>query len=125
MAVHVHNISVVVMVNNFEPSWFLHATAKEMHLDGSILHNTKSLVVTASLNDAEVNDAKAETLAQIFIVMISFSDENASPLSCNQIVWKRSTANQTMPNRIELWHCIGRCVAGERDTVFGENPIEY
>lgn len=57
MAVHVHNISVVVMVNNFEPSWFLHATAKEMHLDGSILHNTKSLVVTASLNDAEVNTA--------------------------------------------------------------------
>lgn len=53
MAVHIHNISLVVMVNNFEPSWFLHATAKEMHLDGSILHNTKSLVVTASLNDAQ------------------------------------------------------------------------
>lgn len=56
MAVHVHDISLVVMVNNFEPNWFLHATAKEMHLDGSILHNTKSLVVTASLNDAQVKN---------------------------------------------------------------------
>lgn len=41
------------MNSNFEPNWFLHATAKELHLDGSIVHNAKSLIVTAALNDAQ------------------------------------------------------------------------
>lgn len=54
MAVHVHDISLVVMNKSIEPSWFVHATAKELHLDGSILQNAKSLIVTASLNDAKV-----------------------------------------------------------------------
>lgn len=54
MAVHIHNISLVLMNNNFEPNWLLHATATELHLDGSIVHNTKSLIVTAALNDAQV-----------------------------------------------------------------------
>lgn len=58
MAVHVHNISLVLMNNNFEPNWLLHATAAELHLDGSIVHNTKSLIVTAALNDAQVGDLK-------------------------------------------------------------------
>ncbi|XP_037044573.1 protein KIAA0100 isoform X2 [Bradysia coprophila] len=53
MAVHIHNISLVLMNNNFEPNWLLHATATELHLDGSIVHNTKSLIVTAALNDAQ------------------------------------------------------------------------
>lgn len=54
MAVHIHNISLVLMNNNFEPNWLLHATASELHLDGSIVHNAKSLIVTAALNDAQV-----------------------------------------------------------------------
>lgn len=54
MAVHIHNISVVLMSNDFEPGWLLHATLKELHLDGSIVHNSKTLLVTAALNDAEV-----------------------------------------------------------------------
>lgn len=53
IAVHVHNISVVLMNNSLEPNWFVHATVKELHLDGSIMLNTKSLIVTAALNDAE------------------------------------------------------------------------
>jgi len=54
MAVHVHNISVVLMNNKFEPGWLLHATASELHLDGSIVHNAKTLIVTAALSDAQV-----------------------------------------------------------------------
>lgn len=54
MAVQVHNISLVIMNNDFEPNWFLHATAGEFRLDGSILHNAKTLIVTAALNDAQV-----------------------------------------------------------------------
>ncbi|XP_055909617.1 protein hobbit [Eupeodes corollae] len=53
MAVHVNNISVVLMNNDFEPGWFLHATAKELHLDGSIVHNEKTLLVNAILNEAQ------------------------------------------------------------------------
>lgn len=53
VAIHVHNISVVLMNNSLEPNWFVHATVKELHLDGSIVLNTKSLIVTAALNDAE------------------------------------------------------------------------
>lgn len=54
IAVHVHHISVVLVNRSREPSWFLHATVAEMHLDGSIVQNAKSLIVTAALNDAEV-----------------------------------------------------------------------
>lgn len=55
MSIHVSNISVVLMNNNFDPSWFLHATAGELHLDGSTLNNARTLIVTASLNDAHVS----------------------------------------------------------------------
>lgn len=54
MAVHINNISIVLMSNDFEPGWLLHATVKELHLDGSIVHNAKTLLVTAALNDAHV-----------------------------------------------------------------------
>lgn len=54
IAVHVHNISIVLMNRSKEPSWFLHASVKEVHLDGSIVQNAKSLIVTAALNEAEV-----------------------------------------------------------------------
>lgn len=54
IAVHVHHISVVLVNRSREPSWFLHATVAEIHLDGSIVQNAKSLIVTAALNEAEV-----------------------------------------------------------------------
>lgn len=42
------------MNNTFNPSWFLHATAGDLHLDGSTLHSLKTLIVTAALSDARV-----------------------------------------------------------------------
>ncbi|XP_041768219.1 protein KIAA0100 isoform X1 [Anopheles merus] len=53
MAVHIHNVSVALLNSAQEPGWLLHATAKELHLDGSLVHSTKSLLVSASLSDAQ------------------------------------------------------------------------
>lgn len=53
MAVHVNNISVVLMNNDFDPGWFIHATAKELHLDGSIVQNARVLLVNAALSEAQ------------------------------------------------------------------------
>ncbi|EDV96361.1 GH15243 [Drosophila grimshawi] len=53
MAVHVNNISVVLMNNDFDPGWFIHATAKELHLDGSIVQNARVLLVNAALLEAQ------------------------------------------------------------------------
>lgn len=54
MAVHVYNMSLVLR-NQIEPNcgWFLHATASELHMDGSIVHNEKTLIVTAAMTDAQ------------------------------------------------------------------------
>lgn len=60
MSINIQNISVVMMNNTFNPSWFLHATAGDLHLDGGTLHNLKTLIVTAALSDARVR------LTQIF-----------------------------------------------------------
>lgn len=54
MSINIQNISVVMMNNTFNPSWFLHATAGDLHLDGSTLHSLKTLIVTAALSDARV-----------------------------------------------------------------------
>ncbi|KAH8380297.1 hypothetical protein KR009_009804, partial [Drosophila setifemur] len=53
MAVHVNNLSVVLMNNDFDPGWFIHATAKELHLDGSIVQNAGVLLVNAALSEAQ------------------------------------------------------------------------
>uniref|UniRef100_A0A182NM85 Fmp27_GFWDK domain-containing protein n=1 Tax=Anopheles dirus TaxID=7168 RepID=A0A182NM85_9DIPT len=53
MAVHINNVSVALLNSAQEPGWLLHATAKELHLDGSLVHSTKSLLVSASLCDAQ------------------------------------------------------------------------
>lgn len=58
MSINVQNISVVMMnnvgSNAFNTTWFLHATAGDLHLDGSTLHSSKTLIVTAALNYARV-----------------------------------------------------------------------
>lgn len=54
MSINIQNISVVMMNNTFNPSWFLHATAGDLHLDGSTMHNVNTLIVTAALNDARL-----------------------------------------------------------------------
>lgn len=73
MAVHIHNISLVLMNNNFEPNWLLHATGS-VHLDGSVVHNTKSLIVTAALNDAQ-----AKMLRQYPVVKNSNDKSKSKP----------------------------------------------
>lgn len=54
MSINIQNISVVMMNNTSNPSWFLHATAGDLHLDGGTMHNVNTLIVTAALNDARV-----------------------------------------------------------------------
>ncbi|XP_055631118.1 protein hobbit isoform X2 [Toxorhynchites rutilus septentrionalis] len=53
MAVHIHNVSVALLSNDHDPGWLLHATAKELHLDGSLVHNTKTMLVSSALCDAQ------------------------------------------------------------------------
>ncbi|XP_021696070.1 protein KIAA0100 isoform X1 [Aedes aegypti] len=53
MAVHINNVSVALLNNDHDPGWLLHATAKELHLDGSLVHNTKTMLVSAALCDAQ------------------------------------------------------------------------
>ncbi|XP_055610568.1 protein hobbit isoform X2 [Uranotaenia lowii] len=53
MAVHINNVSIALLNNDHDPGWLLHATAKELHLDGSLVHNTKTMLVSAALSDAQ------------------------------------------------------------------------
>lgn len=52
MAVHVYNVSVMLLQSE-TPEYLIHATASELHLDGSILKNAKSLLVMMNIMDAE------------------------------------------------------------------------
>lgn len=54
MSIHVHKMSLLLVQNDFNPNWMLFTTIGELHLDGSTLHNAKTLIVTAALNDAHV-----------------------------------------------------------------------
>lgn len=53
MAVHVYNMSAMLLRSEI-PEYLIHATANELHLDGSILKNAKSLLVTLNLLNAEI-----------------------------------------------------------------------
>lgn len=50
MAVHVYNVSA----NFLKPECLIHAIAKELHLDGSIVQNAKTLLVNVDLSEASV-----------------------------------------------------------------------
>lgn len=50
MAVHVYNISG----NFLKPDCLIHAIANELHLDGSIVQNAKTLLVNVDLSEASV-----------------------------------------------------------------------
>lgn len=54
MSVYVQNISVVVRNRDVNPNWFIHATAKELKLNGHVLHSARNLVLTGALCDAQV-----------------------------------------------------------------------
>lgn len=54
MAVHINNLSVVLKIMDFNPDCYLLIIVKELHLNGSIVHNAKTLLVSAAINDAQV-----------------------------------------------------------------------
>lgn len=53
MAFHIKNISLNVL--NSDPGWLLHSTSSELSLDGSIVHNSKTLLVSAVFKDVQVS----------------------------------------------------------------------
>lgn len=48
MAVHVYNISAMLLRAE-SPEWLVHATAGELHLDGSIIHNARTLLINVTI----------------------------------------------------------------------------
>lgn len=52
MAVHVHNISAMLLGSD-SPGWLIHATATGLHLDGSIVQSSQVLFVNANLDDGK------------------------------------------------------------------------
>lgn len=53
MAFQIKNLSIVLLNNDCEPGWLLHATTSELHLNGSIVHNLKTLLVSANFLDVQ------------------------------------------------------------------------
>ncbi|XP_017781578.1 PREDICTED: protein KIAA0100 [Nicrophorus vespilloides] len=51
MAIHVYNISANLL-HSESPGWLLHATASELHLDGSIVQNSRTLLVNVNMSEA-------------------------------------------------------------------------
>lgn len=118
MSVNVQNVSVVMMNNTFNPSWFLHATAGDLHLDGSTLHNLKTLVVTAALSDARVSAIHSihsfpRRISNQFLYLLSsfhhfnwLTGEILPPLRFIN-VWNAQI--EAVFGGAQFWNCIGRC----------------
>jgi hypothetical protein len=51
MAIHVYNVNAMFLRAE-SPEWLLHATAAEVHLDGSIVHNARTLLVNVTIGSA-------------------------------------------------------------------------
>nr|CAD7568825.1 unnamed protein product [Timema californicum] len=49
MAVHVYNVNTMIL-RTARPECLVHATAAEVHLDGSIVHNARTLLVNITVN---------------------------------------------------------------------------
>lgn len=48
MAIHIYNVNTMFLRAE-SPEWLVHATAGEVHLDGSIIHNARSLLVNVTI----------------------------------------------------------------------------
>lgn len=48
MAVHIYNLSAMLLRPK-SPEWLVYATAGELHIDGSIIHNARTLLVNVSI----------------------------------------------------------------------------
>lgn len=51
MAVHITNFNAMLL-HQQSPEWLVHATAAEVHLDGSVVHSARSLLVNVMLVNA-------------------------------------------------------------------------
>lgn len=73
MAVHVYNINAMLLRKE-SPEWLVHATAAELHLDGSIIHNARTLLVNVSIasTTAKLLKHAAETNPQTCLAELSF-----------------------------------------------------
>jgi hypothetical protein len=68
MAIHVYNVNIMFLRTE-SPEWLVHATVAEVHLDGSIVHNARTLLVNVTvaaatakmLKHAEKRDDNAQT----------------------------------------------------------------
>ncbi|XP_021942266.1 protein KIAA0100 isoform X3 [Zootermopsis nevadensis] len=68
MAIHVYNVNTMFLRAE-SPEWLVHATAGEVHLDGSIVHNARTLLVNVTvaaatakmLRHAQKGDDSAQT----------------------------------------------------------------
>lgn len=48
MAVDVHSVTGVFL-HTESPEWLLHATCQDLHIDGSVLHSLRSLLVNVTM----------------------------------------------------------------------------
>lgn len=53
MAVHIYNISAMLLRAE-TPGCLTHITASELHLDGSVVQNARTLLVNVTLSEAKV-----------------------------------------------------------------------
>lgn len=51
MAIDIHNVNMMILRTE-SPEWLLHATVGEVHLDGSIVHNARTLIVNVTITPA-------------------------------------------------------------------------
>lgn len=51
MAIHITNFNAMLL-HQQSPEWLVHATAAEVHLDGSVVHSARSLLVNVMLVNA-------------------------------------------------------------------------
>lgn len=57
MAIHVYNISAIIQLDT---ECLLQILPKDLHIDGSILKNAKSLLVTLNITDAYISVLKRD-----------------------------------------------------------------
>lgn len=73
MAVHIYNINAMLLRKE-SPEWLIHGTAGELHLDGSIIHNARTLLVNVSMASTTTKLLKhaIETNPQTCLAELSF-----------------------------------------------------
>lgn len=78
MAIHIYNVNTMLLGPE-SPEFLVHATAGEVHLDGSIVHNSRTLLVNITVAGASakllrhaIGDANTQTCLAELSFGISF-----------------------------------------------------